>query len=235
MLKFNKGEVLTMEIKSVILQSNHIEAMKQFYVDRFGFSLIAEDKKGFRIAVGTSELEFSSKQVEGEPYYHFAFNIPTNKFKEAKAWLKARVTLNVDFEKDEIYFSNFDAHSLYFYDPAGNIVELIARHSIGEIQEEPFSIASILNISEIGLTVEDAIDTCNKLMEIGIHERENGDLTSTSLNFMGEKSKGIFIIVNQPGRRWIFSDKQSAIFPLEIITTDDRKIVVNSEKQFEIF
>ncbi|TKC19021.1 VOC family protein [Robertmurraya kyonggiensis] len=224
-----------MEIKSVILQSNNIEEMKEFYVEHFGFPLVKEDESGFRIVVGTSELEFSSKQVEANPYYHFAFNIPTNKFEEAKEWVKDRVALNVDFEKDEIYFSNFDAHSLYFYDPAGNIVELIARHALANAQEGDFSIESILNISEIGLTVDDAIHACHKLMEIGIHEREHGDLTASSLNFMGEKSKGIFIILNQPGRRWIFSDKQSAIFPLEIITTEDRKIVVNLEKQFEIF
>ncbi|MEQ2529305.1 VOC family protein [Bacillaceae bacterium CLA-AA-H227] len=224
-----------MEIKSVILQSNHIEKMKQFYVERFGFPLINEDENSFRIVVGTSELEFTSQQVEGNPYYHFAFNIPSNLFAEAKEWVKERVTLNIDFDNDEIYFSNFSAYSLYFSDPAGNIVELIARQSLAEVGEGPFSIKSIMNISEIGLTVDDAIDTCNRLMEIGIHEREHGDLTSTSLNFMGEMSKGVFIIVNQPGRRWIFSDKKSAIFPLEITTMNERRIVVTSEKQLEIF
>ncbi|RTR34016.1 hypothetical protein EKG37_07330 [Robertmurraya yapensis] len=224
-----------MEIKSVILQSNHIEKMKQFYVERFGFPLINEDENSFRIVVGTSELEFTSQQVEGNPYYHFAFNIPSNLFAEAKEWVKERVALNIDFDNDEIYFSNFSAYSFYFYDPAGNIVELIARQSLAEVREGSFSIESIMNISEIGLTVDDAIDTCNRLMEIGIHEREHGDLTSTSLNFMGEISKGVFIIVNQPGRRWIFSDKKSAIYPLEITTTNERRIVVNSDRQLEIF
>lgn len=224
-----------MEIKSVILQSNNIEEMKKFYVEHFGFPLVKEDEYSFRIVVGTSELEFTSRQAEGNPYYHFAFNIPSNLFSEAKEWVKERVTLNIDFDNDEIYFSNFSAYSLYFYDPAGNIVELIARQSLAEVKERLFSIESILNISEIGLTVDDAIDACNRLIEIGIHEREHGDLTSTSLNFMGEKSKGVFIIVNQPGRRWIFSDKKSAIFPLQITTTNERIIVVNSDRQLEIF
>lgn len=52
---------------------------------------------------------------------------------------------------------------------------------------------------------------------------------------MGDKSKGVFIILNQPGRRWIFSDKISAIFPIEILTTDGRKIIVNSENLIEVY
>jgi catechol-2,3-dioxygenase len=222
-----------MEIKLVILQTDRMEEMKKFYVDLFGFPLIKENNSSFRIRVGSSELEFTSENVKGNPYYHFAFNIPSNKFREAKSWVKERVELSVEDGEDEAYFSFFSAHALYFYDPAGNIVEFISRQD-SEVETKPFSIDSVINISEIGLTVNDAISAGTRLIEIGIKERDNKTLSQTSLNFMGEKSKGIFIILNQPGRRWIFSDKISAIFPLEILTTDGNKIVVNSENLLEV-
>ncbi|MEH7236668.1 VOC family protein [Bacillus sp. JJ1562] len=223
-----------MEIKLLILHSDQINEMKKFYVDLFGFPLIKEDKNSFRIAVGSSELEFTSENVIGNPFYHFAFNIPSNQFTEAKTWVKERVQLNVEDGEDEAYFSFFSAYALYFYDPAGNIVEFISRKS-SEEGTEPFSIESVLNISEIGLTVDDAIRAGNRLIDIGIHERDNEPLSQASLNFMGEKSKGIFIILNQPGRRWIFSDKDSAVYPIEIRTTDGGSITVNQDNLVEIY
>ena len=83
---------------------------------------------------------FSSKEVEGDSYYHFAFNIPANKFSEAKVWAKERVSLLVEEGEDEANFVHLPAHALYFYDPAGNIVELISRQSVSEDSTETFSI-----------------------------------------------------------------------------------------------
>ncbi|MEI2401241.1 hypothetical protein, partial [Paenibacillus phytohabitans] len=204
-----------------------------FYVGLFGFPLLNEDKNSFRIEVGTSELEFTSENIKGTPFYHFAFNIPSNQFQEAKSWVKERVKLSMEDGDDEAYFSFFSAHALYFNDPAGNIVEFISR-STSEKGTNPFSIESVLNISEIGLTVDNAMSTGNRLIDIGIQQMNNASLSQTSLNFMGDKSKGIYIILNQPGRRWIFSDKVSVVYPIEILTTEGSRIIVNSDKVVEI-
>lgn len=69
-----------MEIKSIVLHTKSLMQMKNFYIGTLGFSLINEDKNSFRMAVGTGEMEFTTKEVKGDPYYHFAFNIPANKF-----------------------------------------------------------------------------------------------------------------------------------------------------------
>ncbi|MCM3741362.1 VOC family protein [Oceanobacillus luteolus] len=219
-----------MEIERLTLQTKSIREMKEFYVDTFGFPLVMEDENRFRIQAGSSELEFTTENVKGDPYYHFAFNIFANKFEEAKSWVKERVPLNENEGEDEVYFSYSDAHALYFYDPAGNVVEFISRHSISERGEGPFSVEDVLNISEIGLTVEDVVTVGNRLIEIGIHERDDKPISITSLNFMGEKSKGIFIILNKPGRQWFFSDKISAVYPLEITTSNQYRISVDSNK-----
>ena len=99
--------------------------MRSFYVGLFGFPLIKEDDNRFRIKAGSSELEFTSENVKGSPYYHFAFNIQANKFEEAKSWVKERVKLNVEDGEDEAEFSHLPAYALYFNDPAGNIVSRV--------------------------------------------------------------------------------------------------------------
>ncbi|ASN05392.1 VOC family protein [Virgibacillus necropolis] len=223
-----------MEIKSVVIHTRSLIQIKNFYLETLGFSLIKEDENSFRIAVGTSELEFTTKDVEGNPYYHFAFNIPANKFEEAKSWTKERVRLAVEGGEDEADFDHLPAHALYFYDPAGNIVEFISRHSTSEDRMDPFSIKSILNISEISLTVDDAINVGEKLNNIGVTERDNNAISPKLLNFMGEKANGIFILLIQPGRRWIFSDKISAIYPIEIELTNNNKIILDPENELYI-
>ncbi|CAM5585876.1 hypothetical protein SAFG77S_09194 [Streptomyces afghaniensis] len=224
-----------MEVKLLTLQTNNIKEMKSFYVETLGFPLIKEDSHSFCIKAGSSKLKFTSENVLGNPYYHFAFNIFANKFAEAKSWVKERVALNVNDEgEDEVYFSNFQAHSLYFYDPSGNIVEFISRNSISEQDEAPFSSESVINISEIGVTVSDVAAAGKRLMEVGINERDNKPLDLTSINFMGDKSKGIFLILNKPGREWFFSNKISAVFPLEIITSQHHTIVVDVEGNLEV-
>ncbi|SEA22555.1 Glyoxalase/Bleomycin resistance protein/Dioxygenase superfamily protein [Thalassobacillus cyri] len=222
-----------MNIRKVVLETTELKEMKDFYVSRLGFLVLQENATSFRIAVGTSELEFTSENVEGDPYYHFAFNIPSNKFTEAKAWAKEKVRLNVEDGEDDVYFSHMDAYAFYFYDPAGNIVEFIARSTSDE-KMEAFSAASILNISEMSLTVDDAITAGKELKDIGIKERDDESISSTSLNFMGDRASGVFLLLVQPGRKWIFSDKVSVTFPQEITLQGNSQISINKDNKLTI-
>src|SRR5438874_12694704 len=88
-----------------------------------------------------------------ERFYHFAINIPANKIREAKAWLSNKVQLlwMEDYKSDIADFVNWHAKSVYFFDPAGNIVELIARFDLDNTSDEIFSSKQFLSVSEIGL------------------------------------------------------------------------------------
>jgi catechol-2,3-dioxygenase len=58
---------------------------------------------------------------------------------------------------------------LYFSDPRGNILELIARHDLENANQTEFSSASLLNISEIGLAcdnVPDVVKWLNKNLNL---------------------------------------------------------------------
>lgn len=223
-----------MEIKSLKITSNKLLETKIFYTKTLGFTLIAEDEYSFQIKTGTSKLTFTSLDSNNNPFYHFAFNIPANKYSEAKQWTKDRVNLLIENGEDEVDFSHLPAHAFYFYDPSGNIVEFIARYGINQDSEHPFTPDSILNISEIGLIVEDAVKTGNNMIKNEIYERDNKSISDKYLNFMGIKSKGIFIILAQPGRKWLFSEKYSAIFPLEIVLDNNKVLKVNEYKEFII-
>ncbi len=223
-----------MEIKSLTLHSNNLLETKEFYTKTLGFTLVSEDTNYFKIKVGTSILTFTNQDSYNNPFYHFAFNIPSNKYSEAKQWTRDRINLLTENGEDEVEFSHLPAHAFYFYDPSGNIVEFIARYGINQDSDLPFTPESILNISEIGLIVEDAMKTGNKMIKNGINKRDNKPISVKYLNFMGQKRKGIFVILTQPGRKWLFSEKYSAIFPLEIELDNSKILKVNSNKDFLI-
>ncbi|MGE7021634.1 VOC family protein [Solibacillus cecembensis] len=205
-----------MEIKRLTLQTDKLQSMKEFYTNDLGFSLCGESPTSFRIQVGKSVLEFTNSNVVGKPYYHFALNIPSNQFQEAKTWLKRKQPLLLEDGEDEADFPFFPAHSCYFEDPAGNIVELIARYHVNPMSELPFSIDSILNISEIGLIVKDAPVVGEQLKKINLIKSDNAPITNATLSFMQDSKNGVFIILTGTGRRWLFSNKVSKVFPMKI-------------------
>lgn len=223
-----------MEIKSLRISSNKLVETRIFYTKTLGFTLVNEDEYSFQIRVGSSKLTFTNQDSNNNPFYHFAFNIPSNKYSEAKQWTKDRVNLLIENGEDEVDFSHLPAHAFYFYDPSGNIVEFITRYGINQESEHPFTPDSILNISEIGLIVEDAVNIGNKMIQNKIYERDKKTISNHYLNFMGIKSKGIFVILAQPGRKWLFSEKYSAIFPLEIELDNNKVLKVNVDKEFKI-
>lgn len=92
---------------------------------------------------------------------------------------------------------------------------------------------SIINISEIGLIVKDAPQVAKQLKEIDIFDSDNDQVTKSSLNFMQDSNNGVFIILTSIGRRWLFSEKKSKIFPLRI--TLDKQLVLGVDKEGEFF
>lgn len=209
-----------MLISKVKLYSNEIEKLKEFYVTLLGFNLIDESQSSFTIQIGESEMEFCDNPLDSKPFYHFAFNIPSNQFKEAKNWIKSKVTLNIDEGNDEVYFEFINAYSLYFLDPSGNIVEFISRTS-SPIAKAVFLASSIINISEINITTNHVLSVGNQINEFGIPVRDTGTLND-QFNFLG--SDGSFLLLGAEKRTWYFSDKGAEIHP-NTIEIDKNKVI----------
>jgi catechol-2,3-dioxygenase len=146
-----------MQITALRIKTGNIHAQQHFYSGQLGLpSQITSNE--LRIQTGLSELQFvQDPAFTGR--YHFAFDIPKNQFQAGVAWLEQRtalasdVTGNTRFEAGE-----WNADNVYFYDPQGNILELIARHELENATDKPFGPASLLCISEIGLASKDVFE-----------------------------------------------------------------------------
>lgn len=123
---------------------------------------------------------------------HWALNVPPDRFDEAVAFAAQRV----DLLHDDVPFEAWRARSAYFYDPGGNIVELIAR------ERAPGS-DLFLEVSEVGLPVVDVGAAVEFLeAEVGL-PHFSGDRREFSA--VGD-DRGLLIVV-PIGRPWLFTDK----------------------------
>ncbi|MFT8320408.1 MAG: VOC family protein [Bacillus sp. (in: firmicutes)] len=199
----------------------------EFYEQTLQFKLISSTNNSASFQIGESVLELHQNE-ENKHYYHFAFNIHSNLFKQAKEWLLERLELLEEDGEDEVYFAGLtNADACYFEDPAGNIVEYISRRKTSPPSpNKTFSANNVLSISEIGFSTNELKKYAQQMQALGIPVRHNKQLyQDTYLNFMGEYEDGAFIILGPIGRRWIFSDKASIAAPVVVHT--DRGIVGN--------
>ena len=211
-----------MKIDEIGMLTADLRAMQEFYRNRLGLPVVRKDDKTLQVGAGASTLLFSQAPEGWAGCYHFAFNIPENRFKEAKEWAAQRATLlKSSSGEDEFNFRSWDAHSLYFYDPAGNILELIARHALAETATPTqFSANSILSVSEIGLVTEDVLLQVGLLTaELGV-EVYDGEGSDTFAAVGDEE--GLLIVVKR-GRTW-FPDtgKAADSSPLSLAVTTRR-------------
>ena len=202
-----------MYIRELRLLTNRLAEQKEFYTQALGLPLVDGQKSLVTLQAGETKLIFSQAQEGSEPYYHFAFNITENKLLQAKAWLAERhVNLSKD-DADNWYSKSWHSNALYFYDPAGNIVEFIARHNLANAQEGPFTEQDILCVSEIGLVPDNIAATVTILQEkvgVGIYK---GSI-SKEFAALGDEH-GLFIL-SKRGRIWLASDKSSQTYPVSV-------------------
>jgi hypothetical protein len=218
-----------MQIKRLILQTSALAELTDFYIKLMELPVELTGEKEITIKIGSTELVFQQAPA-ADPFYHFAINIPANKIEEAKKWLQSRVELIwiEQYKSDVADFVNWHAKSVYFYDPAGNILELIARFDLDYKTTEPFASSQFLSISEVGLVFnEDELD-----------KRTEDLLQQYQLSFFDKQpplpqfravgdDEGLFIIVPNY-RNWFPTSKAAGIFPMEVeFENGARKMLLN--------
>lgn len=187
-----------------------IQLLKNFYVDILGMKLISMDKYQCKIKAGSSSIQFTKINAKVDaPFYHFAFNISHNKIQHAEEWLSSRTELieapkklreNKIESKCIVSFDHWNAHSLFFYDPAGNVVEFIARHNLANSNIGKFTNEDIICISEIGLVVDEIEPVYEDLaMQLG-------------LNKYGPSSNEFLALGDEEGLILLFRKDSKAVF-----------------------
>jgi len=135
-----------MKITSLTLSTAGSAQATAFYSQALGLPLPQDNT----IQAGQTTLRFT----EGSDRHHFAFNITPTKIEAARDWLTERGVELIDGKIH--HFESWNAHAVYFWDPAGNVVEFIARHDLQVPDDNnPFTPADILSVSEIGLNSPD--------------------------------------------------------------------------------
>lgn len=147
--------------------------------------------------VGVTRLTFVGGAT-GAPTYHVAFNIPRNLLSAAKVWLVGRAALLTLDGADEFDSPSWNARQVYFLDPAGNILEFIARQNLRDDGVGPFDAGAILNVSEIGLPTDDVTATVARL--VGEHGFAPFRERSETFAPVGDE-EGLLIVVRR-GRPW---------------------------------
>jgi catechol-2,3-dioxygenase len=194
---------------SLRLPTRRPDDLLSFYTNTFGLQ-----RNGNGVRAGETLVEFEPGDA---PPQHFAFNVPENQLDEAKAWVEARLPLLAEKGEDLFHFDAWDAHAIYFRDSGGNVVELIARHTLSNASEAPFGGAALLEVSEIGLPTADvpaAVASLERALGASIY---SGDRTMFSA--VGDEH-GLFIVVPE-GRPWFPTDIPAETAPLEVTVVAD--------------
>ncbi len=209
-----------MQIAKVFLLASDLAALRDFYTTVLELPVQEATRNALTLEVGRTQLVFELSSADWDGFYHFAFDIPENQFREAKTWLSQHVPLISDAGgEDEFDFVAWNAHAVYFYDPAGNVVELIARHDLDNGSDRPFGGHSLLGISEIGLTTDEVAGTVSLLgsrLGVGVY-RGSKDEAFTALG----DDHGLLIVVKQ-GRTWFpDTDKEAGLYPVTVLASTD--------------
>ena len=147
---------------------------------------------------GASRIRFESGR---DVCSHFAVNVPPERFEEAVAWGREQSELI----QDDVPFPMWSARAAYYFDPAGNLVELIAReHAPGN--------ELLIEVSEVGMPVADVGAAVEFLTgELGL-PHFSGDRENFSA--VGD-DRGLFILV-PVGRAWLFTDRPATDAPVRV-------------------
>jgi catechol-2,3-dioxygenase len=204
-----------MHITALWLQTNDLDAQRMFYTTVLELPLVDEEAAAFSVQAGTTLLTFEATP-RPVAMYHIAFNVPPTTLPQAKAWLAARVPVVRENGQDEVYFPAWDARAVYFYDAAGNLLELIDRLTLvteGGTPPGPreFGSRDMLCVSEIGLPVDDVAASGAALTaRLGIAPYKTQSATFAPLG----DEQGL-ILVAAVGRPWTPTVK-AAIVPVSL-------------------
>jgi catechol 2,3-dioxygenase-like lactoylglutathione lyase family enzyme len=152
-----------MNITKLELLTAGLQVQNDFYANILELP-VKMTSSNLEVKAGSTDLVFTQAPADFDGAYHFAFNIPENRFDAAKEWISERIPLLHDENgQTEFELKNWNSHSVYFKDAAGNVLEFIARHNLENAVNRDFNNRQILNISEIGLPSENVVGLANEL------------------------------------------------------------------------
>lgn len=209
-----------MKILELEILSANLAETESFYKRVLGLKPYRkEDRTLLFYCIGHTRLIF--RHAEGiKPVYHFAIDLPNNRFFDCYSHIKQHTDLLPVEKGDDIAnFVNWDAKSFYFLDNNGNIVEGITRYPNRQISHEPFGTQSYIGISEIGFVTNNVPELADTLLNVhGVpifHRQPRGDKFTVS----GD-DEGLFILAEK-GREWYPTNIKAYSFRTRVLYYDN--------------
>lgn len=196
------------------LRATRIDAQSQFYGEVMGWP-VKRSGRDLWVSAGGTRIHFEPAAEGTSPRYHIAWAIPCNKFDAGKRWLAKRATLlRAPDGRDEFHFRGANRRGVYFADPEGSILELIARDDLGDITPGPFTRDDLLHVNHVGLVVDNMTASIRALGEsCGLGPTAPPLPTFTKL---GDAYRHVVLVPR--GRLWFPEQTLPAeVFPTEVI------------------
>ncbi|MEC5425253.1 hypothetical protein QGM71_17345 [Virgibacillus sp. C22-A2] len=209
--------------KSVLFYTNKLKPMKRFYANVLELDITDSGSEYFTVNVGETDITFQHSETPS--FYHFAINTPGNQFIIMKEWIESKLTLNLSGGVDKIYYQSLGADSIYFEDPAGNLIELIARRNrdlFGPLTKEAF-----FDVSEVAVTTPYLSQVGEELQDIGVPLRHGTEVEPDEANYLGRGDS--FVVLVPPAWKWEFAKRKTETHPLEITFQDGQHVTLNAE------
>jgi catechol 2,3-dioxygenase-like lactoylglutathione lyase family enzyme len=187
-----------------------------FYGERLGLPVLHRDATSVAVEVGETTLELWV--AAGAPFYHVALLVPGDRLGAAFDWCRERVELLPDRETGEpvFDFTGWGAQALYFHDPAGSIVELIAHRGLGEAGGTgSFSPAELVGVSEVGIVCDPPSLAAALERELALEVWDGSVEGEGRLAFVGEKARTL--ILCRAGRPWLPTGRPAEAHPVEVV------------------
>jgi catechol 2,3-dioxygenase-like lactoylglutathione lyase family enzyme len=207
-----------MRILELTIAAPAPEELRSFYTE-LGFPEFEGQggSDGYSMRIGYTRMNFIPGDKDAR--YHFAFNVKPDQLEEMAEWsLRMRLDLLPDpkSKTNIVDFPNWRARSVYFFDPAGNIVEFIARAPLSRAGNAPkFSAVSFTGVGEIGIVCDDVASMRAWIsMTHGIPEFSRQQNTDEFIA-MGD-DEGLLLLV-PAGRNWFMGNFPSERFPLSLV------------------
>jgi catechol 2,3-dioxygenase-like lactoylglutathione lyase family enzyme len=199
-----------MRIIEVLLPCRDIAAARAFY-EEFGCDVVPDGGR-IRVAMGSSVLVFAPAEFDGD--LHLAFTVPTGSFSQAKQWAGDHASLLSSDGTDEFEAApTWNASSVYFDGPDGQVLELIERRDLDNRIDHGFTAADLCCVSEVGVAVPDVPTAVETLAatRVGFY----GNPPGPGFAAVGD-ADGMLILVT-PGRPWAPTrDRAAAEAPVHI-------------------
>lgn len=214
------------QLLSISLPANDLPQQQLFYEGIMRLPLLEKNANSLTFEVGSSRLTFYKAEDFKGPY-HFAMDVASNHLQAMQTWANNRFRLLSEAEDEMIYFhsDNWNADQVYFFDPDGNIVEIIARHTRQIYAPTEFKPETAwLNLSEIGLAVPEVAQAVEGLGK-GIGWSPYLGVVGDTFCALGDHD-GLLILV-QEGRMWFPERRQPAqALPLTVqLQTDSGETI----------